>query len=146
MPILRRNQTSVSFRKELPVILMHSFKKKSQTGIPLNLTEAQTEIKQTNCYQASLTPSIAITSVHTRQVTWSNSYTILLTFSFECYQTNIYVQVKLHSTEGEWNVLRHVNRTSEHNDRLRTYIAVRSCDRRCGGNAMRNTQSECVCL
>lgn len=67
MPVLRQNQTSVSFRNKVHVILMHSFKK-SQTEISLNLTEPRIEIKQTNWYQASLTMSLVIAAVHTRQV------------------------------------------------------------------------------
>jgi len=38
MPILRQNQTSVSFRNEAAVILMHSFKKSNRNFIKLNRT------------------------------------------------------------------------------------------------------------
>jgi len=124
MPILRQNQTYVSFRNEVAVILMHSFQKSNRNFIKLNRT---TNWDKTNkLLSDQITLSLLIAAVHTSQVIRSFSYIILLTFDFERYEINIYVHVTLHSTEGEWN-MRHVNGTLEHNDRHCTYNVTLRC-------------------
>ena len=126
MPILRQNQTSVSCRNEVAAILMHSFKKSNRNFIKLNRT---TNWDKTNkLLSCQITLSLVIAAVHTSHVIRPYFYIILLTFYFERYKIIINVHVRLHSTEGEWNMW-HVNGTLEHNDRHCTYKVTLRCVR-----------------